>query len=83
MSLVGPRPLPEYHYEKFEEPFRSDYLDVKPGVTGLWQVSGRGEADMGEMARMNSWYVRNWSLWVDLALLARTFPRMLSGRGAY
>ncbi|NUN48944.1 MAG: exopolysaccharide biosynthesis polyprenyl glycosylphosphotransferase, partial [Candidatus Brocadiae bacterium] len=83
MSLVGPRPLPDYHYEKFEEPFRSDYLEVKPGITGLWQVSGRSEADVARMAALNSWYARNWSLWLDLTLLARTIPVVLGRRGAW
>jgi undecaprenyl-phosphate galactose phosphotransferase len=83
MSLVGPRPLPEYHYEKFTEPYASDYLDVWPGITGLWQVSGRSEADVNRMAVLNSWYVRNWSLWLDVTLLLRTVPIVLIRRGAY
>jgi undecaprenyl-phosphate galactose phosphotransferase len=83
MSLVGPRPLPEYHYEKMEEPFRSDYLDVKPGITGLWQVSGRSDEDLSGMTTLNSWYARNWSLWLDLTIILRTVPAVLSRRGAY
>jgi undecaprenyl-phosphate galactose phosphotransferase len=83
MSLVGPRPLPEYHYEKFEEPYRSDYLEVQPGITGLWQVSGRSEADVSRMAALNSWYARNWSLWLDLTLLLRTLPAVLGRKGAW
>jgi undecaprenyl-phosphate galactose phosphotransferase len=83
MSLVGPRPLPEYHYEKMGEPFRSDYLDVKPGITGLWQVSGRSDEDLGRMTTLNSWYARNWSLWLDLTILLRTVPAVLFRRGAY
>jgi Undecaprenyl-phosphate galactose phosphotransferase WbaP len=83
MSLVGPRPLPAYHYEKFVEPFRTDYLHVKPGITGLWQVSGRGDSDLEAMAHLNAWYARNWSLWLDLTILLRTVPAVLRGRGAY
>jgi Undecaprenyl-phosphate galactose phosphotransferase WbaP len=83
MSLVGPRPLPEYHYRKFEEPYASDYLEVKPGITGLWQVSGRADADVNRMALLNSWYSRNWSLWLDMNLLVRTIPAVLWSRGAY
>jgi undecaprenyl-phosphate galactose phosphotransferase len=83
MSLVGPRPLPQYHYDKFEEPFRSDYLDVLPGVTGLWQVSGRSDADLEQMALLNSWYAHNWSLWLDFTILLRTIPIVFFQRGAY
>ncbi|MCC6740693.1 MAG: exopolysaccharide biosynthesis polyprenyl glycosylphosphotransferase [Planctomycetia bacterium] len=83
MSLVGPRPLPQYHYEKLQGPFRSDYVEVTPGITGLWQVSGRSDADVNRMAVLNSWYARNWSLWLDLTLLIRTAPAVLCSRGAY
>ena len=83
MSLVGPRPLPEYHHDRIAEPHRSDYLDVTPGITGLWQVSGRSDSDVGRMGLLNSWYVRNWSLWIDITLLLRTIPVVLGRRGAY
>ena len=83
MSLVGPRPLPEYHHDKMVEPQKSDYLDVLPGITGLWQVSGRSNNDIEQMALLNSWYVRNWSLWLDLILLLRTIPAVLGRKGAY
>jgi undecaprenyl-phosphate galactose phosphotransferase len=83
MSLVGPRPLPDYHYAQIPEQWRSDYLDVLPGLTGAWQVSGRSETDLGQMGLLNSWYVRNWSLWLDITLLLRTIPVVLRGRGAY
>lgn len=82
MSLVGPRPLPDYHYEKFREPHASDYVEVKPGITGLWQVGGRADADVERMAALNSWYVRNWSLWIDVTLVMRTVPAVLRRRGA-
>ena len=83
MSLVGPRPLPEYHHDRIEEPQRSDYLDVHPGITGLWQVSGRSDNDIKQMALLNSWYVRNWSLWLDVTLLLRTIPAVFTRHGAY
>ncbi len=83
MSLVGPRPLPDYHHERIGEPHRSDYLDVHPGITGLWQVSGRSDTKVEQMALLNSWYVRNWSLWLDVTLLLRTIPAVFGRRGAY
>ncbi len=83
MSLVGPRPLPDYHHERIGEPHRSDYLDVHPGITGLWQVSGRSDTEVEQMALLNSWYVRNWSLWLDVTLLLRTIPAVFGRRGAY
>lgn len=82
MSLVGPRPLPDYHYQRLEEPFRSDYLEVLPGLTGLWQVSGRANHEVSHMALLNSWYVRNWSLWLDAILLLRTIRAVVRGEGA-
>lgn len=83
MSLVGPRPLPDYHYRKFVEPYASDYLEVKPGITGLWQVSGRASTDVERMAVLNSWYARNWSLWLDVKLLLKTIPAVFRNEGAY
>jgi len=83
MSLVGPRPLPAYHYEQIPGSWAADYLDVRPGLTGAWQVGGRSECDINEMAFLNSWYVRNWSLWLDLTLLLRTIPVVIFGRGAF
>lgn len=83
MSLVGPRPLPQYHYERIPEPYSSDYLQVLPGITGLWQVSGRADNDVNTMATLNSVYARNWSLWLDVTLILRTLPAVVSSRGAY
>jgi undecaprenyl-phosphate galactose phosphotransferase len=83
MSLVGPRPLPEYHFAEVKEPWRTDYLDVLPGMTGAWQVAGRSNSDLTEMGVLNSWYARNWSLWLDMTLLLRTLPVVCLGRGAY
>ena len=57
-------------------------LEVKPGLTGMWQVSGRSEASFSDYVRLDLYYVDNWSLWTDLAILAKTVPTMLACRGA-
>ena len=82
MSLVGARPyLPEE--KKDMEGFADTILLADPGITGLWQVSGRSEIDFDGRLRMETWYVRNWSLWLDISLLFRTFGVLLSSKGAY
>ena len=81
MSLVGPRPLPVVETRDLVGPFRRR-LSMKPGLTCLWQVSGRNELGFEEWMTMDLQYVDNWSLGLDLALLLRTLPAMLSGRGA-
>ena len=83
MSLVGPRPLPEYHAARYSDVARALREEVRPGVTGLWQVSDRSEATIEEQEAADVYYVRNWSLWLDLYLLARTVRAVLTGRGAY
>ena len=82
MSLVGPRPIVEAEVERYEE-YIQDYYIVKPGITGLWQVSGRNDIDYPERVRMDSWYVRNWSVWLDLILLAKTIGVVVARKGAY
>ena len=82
MSLVGPRPIVEAEVERYEE-YIQDYYIVKPGITGLWQVSGRNDIDYPERVRMDSWYVRNWSVWLDLILLAKTIGVVAAKKGAY
>ncbi len=82
MSLVGPRPvMPD------ELAFYADkghlYTRVRPGITGLWQVSGRSALSYGERVKLDSYYARNWSLWLDLVILSRTAVTVLRGRGAY
>ncbi|MHB1537797.1 MAG: sugar transferase [Solirubrobacteraceae bacterium] len=82
MSLVGPRPLPVRDYELMEEWHRKRYL-VLPGMTGLWQVSGRSELDFDDLVRLDFIYLERWSLALDLVILAKTLPAVLSRRGAY
>lgn len=82
MSLVGPRPVVKAELEKYGS-YGSDYLLVRPGITGLWQVSGRSDTTYGERVQMDSWYVRNWSVWLDIFLLWRTLKSVLRREGAY
>lgn len=83
MSLVGPRPLPRYHHDELPERTRQLRERVRPGITGLWQVSGRSEAGHAAMPRWDTYYVRNWSIWLDIVILVRTVRAVLSRRGAY
>jgi exopolysaccharide biosynthesis polyprenyl glycosylphosphotransferase len=82
MSLVGPRPLPERDYEMLEDWHRKRYL-VLPGITGLWQVSGRSELDFDDLVHLDFIYLERWSLALDLTILLKTIPAVLSQRGAY
>jgi exopolysaccharide biosynthesis polyprenyl glycosylphosphotransferase len=83
MSLVGPRPLPVYEVEKFDDPAHRRRLSVKPGLTCLWQVSGRNEVrDFRDWVRLDLEYIDNWSLWLDMKILVRTVPVVLTGAGA-
>jgi lipopolysaccharide/colanic/teichoic acid biosynthesis glycosyltransferase len=81
MSLVGPRPVPPYEVAQYRES-DAQRLAAPPGITGLWQVNGRGELPFAEMIRMDRVYVRNQSIWLDLKILIATIPAVLSGRGA-
>lgn len=82
MSLVGPRPLPERDFELLEDWHRKRYL-VLPGITGLWQVSGRSELDFDDLVHLDFIYLERWSLALDLAILLKTIPAVLMQRGAY
>lgn len=82
MSLVGPRPPFPHEVEKYED-WHKRRLEVSPGLTGLWQVSGRSNLTFDEMALLDIWYIENWSLSLDLKLLLRTVPAVLFGTGAY
>jgi exopolysaccharide biosynthesis polyprenyl glycosylphosphotransferase len=83
MSLVGPRPPVPYEFEIYDVWHRRRVLEVKPGVTGLWQVSGRSRLTFDEMVRLDLQYCRTWSLWLDLKILLATPGAVISGEGAY
>jgi Undecaprenyl-phosphate galactose phosphotransferase WbaP len=82
MSLVGPRPVVSAEVEKYGESF-DFYSAVRPGITGLWQVSGRSNTSYSERVALDVRYVRHWSVWLDIYLLARTFRVVFRGSGAY
>jgi len=82
MSLVGPRPIVEKEVEKYGE-YINDYYLVRPGMTGYWQVSGRNDVDYDTRVQMDSWYVRNWSFWMDIVMLIKTVNVVLGRKGAY
>jgi exopolysaccharide biosynthesis polyprenyl glycosylphosphotransferase len=82
MSLVGPRPLPERDYDMLDDWHRKRYL-VLPGITGLWQVSGRSELDFDDLVHLDFIYLEHWSLALDLSILLKTVPAVLTRRGAY
>jgi exopolysaccharide biosynthesis polyprenyl glycosylphosphotransferase len=81
MSVVGPRPPISYEVEAYELWHRRR-LDMKPGITGLWQVSGRNRLNFDEMVRIDIYYIENWSLWLDLKIILLTLPAVLRGDGA-
>ena len=83
MSLVGPRPFPYYHLSGFPETFRHFRSSVMPGVTGLWQVSARSDGDLEVQQAEDTYYIRNWSIWLDIYVLLRTVRTVLSANGAY
>ncbi len=82
MSLVGPRPLPVRDYQLLEPWHLKRYL-VLPGMTGLWQISGRSDLSFDDLVRLDFYYLDNWSIWLDISILAKTIPAVLSRRGAY
>jgi lipopolysaccharide/colanic/teichoic acid biosynthesis glycosyltransferase len=83
MSLVGPRPLPDYHLSRFSETARQLRGRIRPGLTGLWQVSGRSSCTLEEQERLDTYYFRNWSLWLDIDILARTVTTTLGAKDAW
>jgi exopolysaccharide biosynthesis polyprenyl glycosylphosphotransferase len=82
MSLVGPRPPLAGEVALYEE-WQHDRLEVRPGITGLWQVSGRSELSFEDYVRLDLFYVENWSIAYDLFILSKTVPLLVSTRGAY
>jgi exopolysaccharide biosynthesis polyprenyl glycosylphosphotransferase len=81
MSLVGPRPLPERDYQRLEDWHKKRYL-VMPGITGLWQVSGRSDLDFDDLVRLDFLYLERWSVFLDLSILVKTIPAVFTRRGA-
>jgi Undecaprenyl-phosphate galactose phosphotransferase WbaP len=82
MSLVGPRPITGDEVAKYGEDFNRIF-SVKPGLTGLWQVSGRSDTDYQERISYDTYYLQSWSVWLDMWILLKTFGAVLNGRGAY
>lgn len=82
MSLVGPRPIVQAEIEKYGE-YINDFYLVPPGITGVWQVSGRSDTTYEERVHMDSWYVHNWSVWIDIVYLVKTVAVVIKSKGAY
>ena len=77
MSLVGPRPLPLRDYQQLEAWHRKRYI-VLPGITGLWQISGRSNLTFDDLVRLDFYYIENWSIWLDISILVKTLPAVVS-----
>ena len=82
MSLVGPRPIVDGEILRYGDRFRT-YARVRPGITGLWQVSGRNNTTYEERVGFDDYYVRNWSVWLDFYILVKTVSVVVTGYGAY
>ncbi len=82
MSLVGPRPLPQRDFERLEDWHKKRYL-VLPGITGLWQVSGRSDLDFDDLVRLDFLYLERWSVFLDFTILVKTVPAVFTRRGSY
>jgi exopolysaccharide biosynthesis polyprenyl glycosylphosphotransferase len=82
MSLVGPRPLPQRDFDQLEDWHKKRYM-VLPGMTGLWQVSGRAELGFDDLVRLDFLYLERWSVFLDLTILVKTLPAVIWGRGAF
>lgn len=82
LSLVGPRPPLQQEVKQYGE-WEMKRMNVKQGITGLWQISGRSELSFEEMARLDLYYIQNWSIEMDIKIILKTIPTVLFGRGAY
>jgi Undecaprenyl-phosphate galactose phosphotransferase WbaP len=83
LSLVGPRPFPRYHMQSFPEDFCALRRSVMPGITGFWQISERSDGDLDVQQQLDTYYIRNWSPWLDAFIIARTVIIVLLCKGAY
>jgi lipopolysaccharide/colanic/teichoic acid biosynthesis glycosyltransferase len=83
MSLVGPRPPIPYEIKSYDLWHRRRFLELKPGITGLWQVNGRSRLKFDDMVRLDIKYTKNWSLWLDIKILLATPRAVFFGEGAY
>ncbi|MFY9530378.1 MAG: sugar transferase, partial [Candidatus Acidiferrales bacterium] len=82
MSLVGPRPMAVRDFEGFSEDWQRRRFSIRPGITCLWQVNGRSSIPFRQWMELDMQYIEQWSLWLDLKILARTIPAVLKGAGA-
>jgi len=83
MNFVGPRPVIQQEIDQYYKEDAEYYFMVKPGITGLWQVSGRSDTDYDFRVSTDKWYVSNWSLWLDIVILFKTVKTVLKREGAY
>ena len=83
MSFVGPRPVLQDELDKYYKELSSYYYMVRPGITGLWQISGRNELNYEMRVAKDSWYVLNWSIWLDIVILFKTPGAVFQKKGAY
>ena len=82
MSLVGPRPIVDDEVKKYGEDYNRIF-SIKPGLTGLWQVSGRSDTNYSERVAYDTYYLQSWSGWLDLWVIFKTFDAVIRGKGAY
>jgi lipopolysaccharide/colanic/teichoic acid biosynthesis glycosyltransferase len=83
MSLVGPRPPIPYEVEHYKLWHYGRFVEVKPGLTGLWQVNGRSRTSFDDMVRLDLQYAENWSLWLDIKIMLKTLSALFKSEGAY
>jgi lipopolysaccharide/colanic/teichoic acid biosynthesis glycosyltransferase len=82
MSIVGPRMITPAEVEKYQQ-WDINLMTVRPGITGLWQVSGRSDVSYDERVQLDMYYISNWTIWVDLQIILQTIPAVIKSKGAY